>query len=399
MSYWLTAAPYQDFHSRPHLPNHTQTVVIGGGLTGVSAAYWLRQFGVEVTLLEARGLSGGATGRNGGHIVSGAAVDFAEAVHRYGVDSALAIYQFTLDTISAIQTFITEHHIDCGFRLNGTVILTLHEDEIAGLDQSARQHLSHALPFEWWDAATCAERTHSASFKAGLFNPNAGQLWPAKLVFGVAEQALRCGADIYTNTSVLAVERDGSQLIVKTDRGLIRADSVVYATNAWTHHLIPELENVIVPVRGQVLVTEPAPPLWPFGLVTNRGYEYFTQRPDNRIVLGGMRWKSTTEELNNEDDSVLHPAVSAGLHEFLPIHFPALMDTKVEQEWTGIMAWTPDLNPLIGPLPNRPGEYIAAGYSGHGMPMTFRAGKLIAELIADKQPEYLLEAFSPKRFF
>lgn len=399
MSYWLTAAPYQDFRSTPQLPERTQAVVIGGGLTGVSAAYWLRHFGVAVTLLEARGLSGGATGRNGGHIVSGAAVDYAEAVKRYGAESARAIYQFTLATIAALQKFVGDHQIECGLRLNGTAVLALDETEMAGLEETA-QHLSvNALPFEWWDTATCAERTHSASFKAGLFNPNAGQLWPAKLVFGLAEHALRLGANIQTQTSVVEVERAGNQFVIQTNRGPIRTDSVVYATNAWTQHLIPQLAKVIVPVRGQVLITEPAPRLWPFGLVTNHGYEYFTQRPDDRIVLGGMRWKSATQEINIEDDSTLHPEVSRGLHEFLPSHFPDLQTIEVEQEWTGLMAWTPDLNPLIGPLPKRPGEYIAAGYSGHGMPFTFSAGKIMAELIALGKSDLMLESFLPQRFF
>jgi gamma-glutamylputrescine oxidase len=397
MSFWLQNAPYQDYQSTPTLPAHTHTVIIGGGITGVSAAYWLRRYGVEVTLLEARGLAGGATGRNGGHIVSGPAVEYGEALRRYGPHTARALYQFTLDTIAAIQAFIQENNVECDLSLAGTVILALTAEEKSALEQTARHLESHALPFAWWDAADCAARTHSPSFQGGLFNPQGGQLWPAKLVFGIAEQALKLGANIYTQTQALSVKRDSNGLSVETSRGTLQAESVIYATNAWTRKLLPELDSILTPVRGQVILTAPAPALWPFGLVTDFGYEYFIQRPDGRIILGGMRPRSSTQELGVDDDSTIHPQVSQGLREFLPQHFPALKNIAIEQEWTGIMGWTPDLNPLVGPLPNRPHEYIAAGYSGHGMPITFGAGQSLAKLIAN-QPTSILEAFSPARY-
>lgn len=398
MSFWLTDAPYQQYQSTTELPKHSQVVVIGGGITGVSTAYWLRKYGVDVTLVEARGLAGGATGRNGGQIVSGPAVEYGEALKRFGPEAARAIYQFTLDTIAAIQDFIQEHNVACDLSLQGTVILALSDEERSALQEAARTLAKHNLPGQWWEADECERRTHSPSFKGGLFNPMGGQLWPAKWVFGVAEQALKLGAAIYTQTPAQRVKRNGAILQVETSRSTIEADSVVYATNAWTHHLAPELERVITPVRGQVLITTPAPILWPFGLVTDFGYEYFIQRSDGRIVLGGMRPKSATQEWGVEDDSTIHPEISKGLREFLPQHFPALKGITIEQEWTGIMGWTPDLNPMVGPLPNRPNEYIAAGYSGHGMPITFGAGQAIAKLIAGQDIQ-ILEAFSPARSF
>ncbi len=400
MSYWLDHAPAQIVRTTPQLPSQTQVVVIGGGITGVSAAYWLRKYGVEAVLLERRGLSGGATGRNGGHLVSGPADNFSEAVKRYGAQSTRAIYQFTLDTIAAIQAFVAEHSIDCHLMMGGTATLALGADELPQLEETANDLAKYGLPGTWWDAATCAEQTHSDSFIGGLFNPQAGQLWPAKLVIGIAQAAERLGANLQTETEVQEVvrrEQRGAGFSVKTSRGEVRADAIVYATNAWTRNLLPQLNEIIVPVRGQAIITAPALRQWNFGLVTNHGYEYCTQRPDGRIVLGGMRWRSPTLEVNCDDDGSLNPEVSAGLRGFLPRYFPALREVQVEQEWAGIMAFTPDYNPLVGRLPERPNEYIAAGYSGHGMPITFGAGKAIAETIAGKESG-LVEAFLPGRF-
>ena len=215
----------------------------------------------------------------------------------------------------------------------------------------------------------------------------------------VAEQALAGGARIYTETPVHAIERRAGSFVVRTGRGDVTAARVVHATNAWARRLVPALDGVIVPVRGQVIVTEPVEPMWLFGLSTNLGYEYWLQRPDGRIVLGGMRWITPTQEVGTDDDTVIEPAVSRRLRAFLPQHFPALANVRVEHEWTGIMGFTPDRAPLVGPMPGSPGEYLATGFHGHGMPMTFYAAKAVAEMIAGREPEvFVPEAFLPARF-
>src|SRR5262245_8165390 len=168
LSYWLDDPRYRPVRSMPDLPPKTNVAVIGGGLTGVSAAHRLGELGIETVLLEQRGLSGGATGRNGGHIVSGPALEFGQAVDRYGAATAAATFRYTLDTIAAIQSFVQQHRIDCGLRLNGTVTLAQEEGELRQLEDSAAQLARLDLPFEWWDAAACADRTLGSGFRGGL---------------------------------------------------------------------------------------------------------------------------------------------------------------------------------------------------------------------------------------
>jgi glycine/D-amino acid oxidase-like deaminating enzyme len=88
-SFWLPDSVNRSFHSTSQLPTSSEAVVIGGGISGVSAAYWLSQLGVEVTLLEQRGLAEGATGRNGGHLAFGSNKDFVEAIATHGVEETL----------------------------------------------------------------------------------------------------------------------------------------------------------------------------------------------------------------------------------------------------------------------------------------------------------------------
>jgi glycine/D-amino acid oxidase-like deaminating enzyme len=398
-SFWLNDAPYQDYRTTPDLPAQTDVVIIGGGITGVSTAYFLRKHGIHATVVERRGLSGGATGRNGGHISPGTSERFSESVRRYGLDKTRAIYDYSHQCAAAVRAFVAEHDVDCELRVTGSVSLALSKDELGPVKESFEEMQKYGIPSEYWDAAKCAERTRSEDFLGGVYRATAGQLWPAKLVFAIAEQAIKLGANIQTQTEVQAVENENGVLSVKTDRGAIMAKHVVHATNGWARRLLPFLQEVIVPVRNQVIITEPAPRLWNFGLSTNYGYEYFMQRPDGRIVLGGMRWKTPTMEVGNDDDSLMVPEVSAGLRTFLPDHFHDLRGVPVQQEWIGVMGFSKDRNPLVGPLPNRPGEYIAAGFTGHGMPMTFFAGQNVADMLAGKEPEpFVAEAFLPSRF-
>lgn len=397
-SFWLNDAPYQIFRSTPELPQTTDVVVIGGGIAGVSTAYWLGKQGVNVTLLERRGLSAGATGRNGGHLHPSTALHFSEAVRLYGIETALALWHFAEATAKAIQDFVAQHKVDCDLHCRGSVSLALDEQELAELQDSAEAQAKYGLGGEYWDAKTCAARMHSQSFLGGLFLPNPGQLWAAKLVFAIAAQALQLGTNVQTQTTVEAIEQENSNLSVKTSRGTIKAQHVVHTTNAWARELLPFVKNIIIPVRGQVMITESVPILWNFSFATNYSHEYCIQRLDGRIVFGGRRQLAPNQEIGIDDDSGIEPRVSQGLRDFLSGHFPPCSGIKVEQEWTGIMAFSPDYNPLVGPVAHRPGEYIAAGFTGHGMPTAFLAAKAVASMIMGYQPDSFVDAFLPSRF-
>jgi len=396
--FWLETPSGRTMRTSETLPARVEVVVIGGGITGVSVAYWLARAGRQVLVVERRGIAGGATGRNGGHISPGTAERFAVACQRYGEEGARAIWTFSQRCADEVRAFAAEHRIDCDLRVTGSVSLALTADELAQVRNTAEGLARLGVPVETWDAATCAARTGSASFLGGVLRGTAGQLWPARLTLGIVEQAVRLGVAVQTGTAVRAVERRGGALAVRTDRGEITATHVVHATNAWARQLLPSLEGVVVPVRGQVIVTEPAPPIWSFGLSTNFGYEYWLQRPDGRIVLGGMRWLTPTKEVGLDDDSVVEPTVSQGLRAFLPRHFPALAGIRVEREWTGVMGFTDDRAPLVGPWPGAPGEWVALGFNGHGMPMAFLAGRAIAEMIAGRSADTVVPAaFAPAR--
>ena len=397
-SFWLDRAGSWQPPDPGVLPARADVVVIGGGMTGLRAAQRAAVLGAHVVLLEQRALVGGATGRNGGHVVAGPADSTAETVRLLGMPAAREIWDFTLHTINAMREFVAAESVECDLRFAGTARLAFVEKELAGFEADAALLQTLGIAAQPWSRAECATRTHSDAFIGGLFYPHGGQLWPAKLARAVAAAAARAGARLHSGVQVHAVTADGAMLQVQTSAGALQARAVIHASNGWARRLLPELHNVLVPVIGQVLATAPAAHMWDFGLVANDGYEYWRQLPDGRIVLGGMRWRSATMGRDCDDDTQLDAETSAALRAFLPAHFDALAALAVEYEWSGVMCYTPDAQPLVGALPGRPGEYIAAGYTGHGMPLAFMAGCCVAELALGAPPTITANAFSPKRF-
>jgi gamma-glutamylputrescine oxidase len=396
--FWLANLEHPLLHQNSALPDTTDVVVIGGGLTGVSTAYWLNTLGISVTLLERGGLASGATGRNGGHVVFGPNQSFSTSVRAIGLEPTLALWDFTKTSVALLRQFIETHQINCDLHFTPWVTLALTAEQEQDLRESYRLMAAYGLATDFWERDYLAQKIHSTYFRVAMVEPLHAQVWPARLVLGIAQVAVQQGAMVCANTTVQSVQRGAKGLVVRTDRGDLHTGAVVYATNAFAHHLLPELKDVIIPVRGQVLATAPLPRLWEFDWLANDGYEYAIQRQDGRLVLGGMRRQAPGHEIGIEDETTIEPNVSQGLRQFLKDAFGSLIDVPIDYEWTGIMAYTPDENPLIGRLSHRPGEYIAAGYTGHGMSVGFLAGKALAEAIYNGGTNLIPQAFAPGRY-
>jgi glycine/D-amino acid oxidase-like deaminating enzyme len=310
MSYWLANIASSGYDV-PDLPEVTfDTVVIGCGISGASAAYHLAivQPNSKVAVLDRGSISSGATGCNGGFICPGTSEKFSASVDRYGLEATQTMYDYTVKCTELVKQFVKTHKIDCELRFRGCVQLASTQAEFDGLRLSYEQLQSFGQVVEWWDQTVCEERTKSLSYLGGLYKPEAGMLWAARLVHGLVGEAKKLGVHFFTHCPVSKVEVEGGWSYVHTAKGTIKTKNVVYATNAWARELLPELQDLIVPVRNQVrifysvcnaqhassftcspiqlIMTEPMPRMWDFSLSCNYGYEYFMQRPDGRILLG-----------------------------------------------------------------------------------------------------------------
>jgi sarcosine oxidase subunit beta len=226
-----------------------------------------------------------------------------------------------------------------------------------------------------------------------------GHMWPFKIVHAQANGARRHGARIFPWTPVRELlVRNGRVAGVATERGVIETDTVVMATNAWTPTLLPDLPaGAVVPARGQIIVTQPVPPVLPLGFGTNFDKEYGRQTSTGQLICGGYRRYDVDEGLGHYEERVVAACLQGCAH-CLRTLFPRIGKVRVVRGWAGIMGFTADGLPLIGPYQAAGGLYLSAGYNGGGFSWAAAAGKILAHLITEGRVAYDLEPFDPNRF-
>lgn len=372
------------------VPARADVVIIGGGYVGGATAYWLGRLGAAAMVIERRGVSTGATGRNAGFIAPGLGQPFAAALARHGRAGAVQRLQFTRRGRDLALALINEHGIDCDLEASGGLTVATSTEEWRSLCAGGEALQREGLPVEVLSRAELAghiltdvpERFHGA-----LYNPETVLVNPARLNHAIVREAQRLGARLYLHTEVLALtDLPDGRIAVETSRGEVSAGRVVLATNAWSPLLAGFFTGRITPVRGQVFATEPAPPVFRRAMSANEGYEYWSQRRDGSIVLGGGRW-SVPDRDEGYYAEELNPVIQDALYRFLTETFLVLRGVPVARRWSGIMGFSRDGYPFIGPMPGRERLLVAAGFTGHGGPYFAVAGKSIAELIVRGRSE------------
>ncbi|KAE8853215.1 hypothetical protein HRS9122_00207 [Pyrenophora teres f. teres] len=230
---------------------------------------------------------------------------------------------------------------------------------------------------------------------------HAARLWPYRLVVHLLKKAISNGVNLQTHTPVTSVSQQSTSSadrywIVDTPRGSIRAKTVVYATNGYTSALVPEMKDKIVPVRGVVarLVGGKAPKMTDSYMmrISDYEYDYMIPRPDGSIILGGAKrdfYKNLHEWFDVADDSQLTKDARRYFDGYMQRHFYGWEDSgaRTQEIWTGIMGYSNDGFPYVGPVCDRPGQYLCAGFNGHGMPQIFLSAKAIATMIVKGNAE------------
>ena len=369
-SFWLdepTVGPGGQRHTGP-----VDVAVVGGGVTGCACALTLAQAGVRVRLHEARTIASGASGRNGGFALRGGAMPYDAARETFGPERATAFWRLTERALDRMEGLAGDT-----FRRVGSFRLAADEQE---RDELRAEHDAlHADGFavEWVDELP--ERL-AGSYLGAIAHPTDGALYPARWVRRLAALAAEAGAELRERSRASTVDE-------------LEADQVVIASDGYPSGLIAELDSAVQPTRGQVVTTEPLRELlYDRPHYARQGLDYWQQLPDRRLVAGGRRDAALESEFTAEEATTA--PVQAALESLvrdLVGRLPA-----ITHRWSGIFGTTPDRLPLVGAMPNRPGIWVARGYSGHGNVLGLACGELVANaILGRREPE--LELFDPDR--
>jgi gamma-glutamylputrescine oxidase len=357
--------------------------VVGGGLAGLSAALELAERGFSVTLLEARQLGWGASGRNGGQAIHGLACDQSTIEDQLGLHEAKRVWGMSIEALDLLRQRIARHGIDCDWRDGYLGVATGArkgrelQDWAERMDRVygyAQQHIPPAEMPRW----IASERFHS-----GVFDARSGHLHPLKYTLGLGRAAAAAGVAIHERTPVQSLQ-PGEKVRLRTAQGELQAKHVLLAGNVYLQGIAPELESRIMPVGTYIACTETLDDALADSLIPSRAavcdtnfvLDYFRTTNDQRLLYGGRVSYSTVTPVN----------LAESIRQRMVGSFPQLTSAKVEFAWGGFVDISMNRAPDFGRLPAAGGYaanvYYLQGFSGHGLALTGLAGKLVAEAIA-----------------
>jgi glycine/D-amino acid oxidase-like deaminating enzyme len=370
--YWLDepSPPRPD----TKLDGRADVAIVGAGVTGCSAAVRLAEAGLRVRVHDARGIAEGASGRNGGFALGGAAARYDVARDTYGAERAKGLWRWTHEALDRMADLAGD-----ALRRTGSYRLAGDEEEREGIRLEYEALREDGFEAEWLDDVPGGA---AGLFHGAISHPHDGSIQPARFVRRLAALATTAGAEFREHDLV-------------EDPEALDADRVLVATDGYGHGLVPAIADLVWPTRGQVIVSEPLDRvLYDRPHYARQGFDYWQQLPDGRILLGGFRDVSILDELTDVEETT--PTIQSSLESFL--HELAGEEVPVTHRWAGIFGLTQDMLPLVGSVSGGDGRvWVAGGYSGHGNVLGFACGELVADAILGRESPQL-ELLDPARF-
>jgi glycine/D-amino acid oxidase-like deaminating enzyme len=391
LSYWADTSKSENSYRGSPLPESVDCTVVGGGLTGISAAYHMAREGLTVALLEREHLGWGASSRNGGMAIPGIKPKADVLIKQHGIEATRRMFNASIESIELVKALVAQEHIDCDLQETGSFAAAYRPSHFKALEKRQSMladifdHPTRLLP-----PGRMREELGTDRYYGGLVDESSIGLHPAKFVVGMARCADEAGVSLHEGTAAEAIRRTTEGFEVTTARGSVRTKEVLIATNGYTDGLTPRLRRRIIPLGSYIIVTEPLERTLAEMIIPRRRMlfdtknllYYFRILPDNRMLFGGR--VSFTPTNSQRSGRLLHKGMVA--------LFPELADGRVEYSWGGLLGLTFDLMPHSGQMD---GMHYALGYCGRGLSMSAYMGMKIAEVFAGKSETF---PFSELRF-
>ena len=384
-------------------------VVVGGGFTGLWAAWHVKQLRPEarVVLLEASTCGQGPSGRNGG-FCNAMWFQLASMRRRWGDEPALAVAGAAQAAVEGIGTFCEQEGVDAWFRQAGymQVSTAAAHDGVIERALDACRELGVPDRLTALSRAEVTARCASPVFRAGAISPSGATVQPARLALGLRERLLASGVELHESSPVLALRDAVDGVEARTASGRVRAGTAVLAIGPAAASWRGPLRSRLSVASSHIVITEPVPDLleeigWTGGecIIDGRALvDYFRTTPEGRIVFGwGGGRIAMGARLGGRSE--LDPEVVAGVAAHLHAFFPGLAGRAITHAWGGPIDASPTHLPLVLPLPGGR-AFVAAGYTGNGVGPSHMVGRTLASLALDLRDDPSRLAFvdpSPPR--
>ena len=362
--------------------HETDVLVIGAGIAGLSCAWHLAERGVECTVVEARTAASGASGRNGGFLVAGAAPAHQDAIRLFGHDVAVGIYRATLASEQRIYEIADEIGAGEHFAHVGCLRVTWEPEELEHARVQYEAMRADDLPAEWVDEADLPAIVRRPG-RVGVFSPPDATMHPARWVRAFSRAIEQRGVRIFEHSPVpepLAAPGPGGFAVRPAAARCTRSASSSRPT-ARCRSSCPTTRPACARSGCTWSRRRLAERIVPCAIGARWGYEYFQQRPDGRIAVGGFSdhdGEGAADSYTTAEEP--SPAIHARLERFLRDDLG--VEAPVTHRWVGLVGYSRDERAFVGAVPQHDGLFVAGGYNGTGNLNGFTAGRIVSELLA-----------------
>jgi gamma-glutamylputrescine oxidase len=361
--------------------------VVGAGFTGVATALTLAERGYSVALVEANRIGWGASGRNGGQVINGiSGLEKIRKQHGDGIADMLWDMKWRGNDI--IYERVEKYAIQCDIK-GGFLEVATKPSQVAYFDEFVEEREQHNFPYRYevWDREKTCENLGTKAYHGGFICYRDGHLHPLNLCIGEARAAHNLGVQIFEQSPVTGIEH-GPRPQVRTASGVVEADSVVLAGNAYSQFEPKILSNLVFPAGSYIIGTEPLSeevvneinPLDVAVCDLNEVVDYYRLSADKRLLYGGAC------NYSGRDPASIKSYI---LPRLLKV-YPQLKGVRVDFEWGGKIGVVLNRVPALGRINNN--VYYCQGYSGHGVSATHVMGEIMSDAVAGTMERFDLFA-------
>ena len=378
-SYYAATANWQTDYPVLAGEQRCDVAIVGAGFTGLSTAVHLAGRGYDVAVIEANRVGWGASGRNGGQLIDGIVEvkKIQEIGRKFGDSAANTLRQIGIDSRNVVLELIKKYDIDCDLKFGFlNVALTQEDLDYFETEIERKRTMNYPHKMELVPKDQLHTVVGSDIYIGGMVHWGNGHLHSLNLCLGEARALEQYGARIFEQSLVRKIHH-GARPRIETADGVMHADKIVLAGNAYLGKSEPSLYGKVIPAGSYIIATEPlgdelANELLPQDMAVcdqRVGLDYYRLSADKRMLFGGLC-----------NYSGRHPKdITASIRPRMIKVFPQLENARVDYEWGGYMAITIKRIPQMGRIQGN--TYYSHGYSGHGLAPTHIAGQILADMI------------------